>query len=272
MNELPGRLVILGHPLGHSLSPIFQNAALRAAGIPLVYEALDTPRSALDATVERLRRERAAGNITIPYKELVAGACDRLTDVARAVGAVNTFWVAVDGALVGDNTDVAGFEEAARTLFGGEPGAQAVALLGAGGAAAAVLHAIKGWSGSRVRVYSRTRERANALVARSGADATVADSAADAARGATLLVNATPVGMSGPGTPISVSLLDERCAVLDVVVRKGGTDLVRQAKARGLHTIDGLTMVVAQGAKAFERWFGVVPDHGVMWASLQDIP
>ena len=81
---LPGRLVLIGHPLGHSFSPRFQNAALDAAGIPLRYELVDVPRSALDATIEQLRRERAAGNVTVPYKEAVCGRCDRLRSAHRA--------------------------------------------------------------------------------------------------------------------------------------------------------------------------------------------
>lgn len=269
MSALPGRLVLLGHPLGHSLSPVFQNAALRAAGIPLTYEKLDTPRSALEDTLQLLRRERAAGNVTIPYKENVARACDRLSSVARAIGAVNTFWTAVDGALVGDNTDAPGFDAAARELIGDVTQGQVVAILGAGGAAAAVLHAVKGWPGSRVRMYSRTRERAAALVARSRADAEVSPSATAAVRGATLVVNATPVGMSGTGTPVPVEDLDDGSAVLDVVVRPEGTDFVRQARARGLRATDGTTMLLAQGALAFERWFGMAPDRDVMWAALR---
>ena len=122
MNPLPERLVLLGHPLGHSLSPALQNAALRAAGIPLTYEPVDVPRSVLDDTLADLRRKRAAGNVTIPHKEAVRAACDRLTDTARAVGAVNTFWTAVDGALVGDNTDVGGF----AAYAGQDPGAWAL--------------------------------------------------------------------------------------------------------------------------------------------------
>lgn len=270
MSQWPGRLVLLGHPLGHSLSPVFQNAALRAAGIPLVYETLDTPRSALSGAVEQLRRVGAAGNVTIPYKETMVRSCDRVTDTARAIGAINTFWTAVDGALVGDNTDAGGFEIAVQSLLGGAPGAQTVALLGAGGAAGAILHAMKGWSGSGIRVYSRTRERAEALVARIGAEASVVESPEAAARGATLLVNATPVGMNTRETPISAASLDEGCAVLDIVVQRGGTELVRRARARGLRASDGLTMLVEQGALAFERWFSVAPDRAVMWAALQD--
>src|SRR5688572_18387219 len=167
----PERLVLLGHPIGHSLSPLLQNAALRAAGIDITYVPLDVPRSALDDTIDDLRRTRSAGNVTIPYKEDVFAACDRCTASARAVGAINTFWIAIDGALVGDNTDVAGFDAARRQLIGEPREGERVALLGAGGSAAAVLRAIEGWPSPRVRVYSRTRDRAVRLVKRFALDA-----------------------------------------------------------------------------------------------------
>jgi shikimate dehydrogenase len=264
----PERLVLLGHPLGHSLSPVFQNAALKAAGFELVYEPLDVPRSVLDETLGELRRAHAAGNVTIPYKESVMALCDRVTDTARAVGAINTFWTAVDGALVGDNTDVGGFQAAARQLLEGEPAHQSVALLGAGGAARAVLHAIEGWGGSTVRLYSRTRNRAEELVSRFSVPIEIARSAHAAAEGATLVINATPVGLRDDTLPIEIHALPRTSAVLDLAYRIGETALVRDARARGHRAMDGLTMLVEQGALAFERWFSVKPDRAAMWASL----
>jgi hypothetical protein len=116
---IPGRLVLLGHPVRHSLSPRFQNAALRAAGIPLAYEALDVHPDALGNVLIQLRSENAAGNVTVPHKAAVAAACDRQTGTAIRTGAVNTFWC--DGTrLVGDNTDVAGFR-APPSALGQEP-------------------------------------------------------------------------------------------------------------------------------------------------------
>jgi shikimate dehydrogenase len=268
VKSLPGRLALLGHPLGHSLSPLFQNAALRAADIPLVYELVDVPRSALDDTIDALRRERAAGNVTIPYKEAVLAACDRATDIARAVGAVNTFWVAVDGALVGDNTDVGGFQAAVRHVL--EPGyAECVAVLGAGGAAAAVLHAIKGWPSVRIRVYSRTRDRAEQLVKRFKAKSEVLATAESAVEGATLVVNATPVGLRDESTPVRIDALARQSAVLDLAYRTGETAFVRGARKRGHRAADGVTMLVEQGALSFERWFGVAPDRAAMWDAIK---
>src|SRR5437879_5218660 len=109
MTQLPGRLVLLGHPVAHSLSPRFQNAALDAAGIGLRYEAHDVEPHEFELVVTGLKAERAAGNVTIPFKERMYDACDELTPLARRVGAVNTFWVEDTGRLIGDNTDVGGF-------------------------------------------------------------------------------------------------------------------------------------------------------------------
>ena len=155
MAARPTRLVLLGHPVAHSLSPAFQNAALRRAGIPLVYEALDVPPEAFAGTLLGLAAQGAAGNVTIPHKEAAAAACARLTTLAARVGAVNCFWVQ-DGALVGDNTDVGGFDAAARALLGRVPGNCRVALLGAGGSAAAVLGAVERWPACYVALWSRT--------------------------------------------------------------------------------------------------------------------
>ena len=268
MSPAPERLVLLGHPLGHTLSPTIQNAALRAAGIELTYVALDVPASALDETIERLRASRASGNVTIPYKERVRDACDRLTATAHRVGAVNTFWIAVDGALVGDNTDVEGFSAAAATLLGDPPPHARVALLGAGGGAAAVLHAIEGWPDVRVRVYSRTAARSDSLARRFPEVATVATTAADAVRDATLVVNATPIGLRDDSMPVDLALVPRDAAILDLVYAAGETAFVRAARARGQRALDGLTMLVEQGAAAFQRWFGQPADRGAMWAAL----
>lgn len=265
----PGRLVLLGHPLGHTLSPVFQNAALKSAGIELTYEPLDVPRSVLDETISDLRRARAAGNVTIPYKESVILACDRLSETATAVGAVNTFWVAVDGALVGDNTDVGGFTNAVVALLGAVPADATVALLGAGGAAKAVLHAMKGWQGARVRMYSRTGTRAQDLMKRFPIPTELCRTAEQAAEGATLLVNATPVGLRDDTVPVDLHAVPRTAAVLDLAYRIGETALVRDARARGHTAADGLTMLVEQGALAFERWFGIQPDRAAMWEALR---
>ncbi|MEO7181444.1 MAG: shikimate dehydrogenase [Gemmatimonadaceae bacterium] len=268
MRPLPGRLVLLGHPVSHSLSPRFQNAALRAADIPLVYETLDVAPDELRDTVERLRDADAAGNVTIPHKQAFALSCARLSPLAQRCAAVNTFWFEA-GALVGDNTDVGGVDAIVSTLLGERRASARVALIGAGGSAAAVLTAAERWGTARVRLYNRHMERARALAERFGAVVDVAPSLDDALEGASLVVNATPIGLRDDEHPVAVSRLPSGAAVFDLVYRTGETSWVRSAREAGHRASDGEGMLVEQGALAFERWFGVEPDRGAMWRSLR---
>lgn len=269
MRELPGRLVLLGHPVAHSLSPVFQNAALVAAGLPLQYEALDVAPTELPAMVGLLADARAAGNVTVPHKEAVYAWCQRRTPLAERVGAVNTFWTE-DGGLVGDNTDVGGFDAAVERLLGRRPSGLTVALLGAGGAAAAVCAAVERWSGSRVLVNARRPERAEQLAARFPETTRTARGEMEAIRDADLIVNATPLGLEGTLMPIAPGSIPARAAVLDLTYRRGRTPWVKTCRARGLRADDGLPMLVEQGALAFAKWFGVEPDREAMWRAVRD--
>ena len=267
--RLPSRLVLVGHPVSHSLSPRFQSAALRAAGIPLTYEALDVPPRELATTLRGLRDEGAAGNVTIPHKLDAAAICERLTPAAARAGAVNTFWVE-NGALVGDNTDIDGVAAAITSLLGRRPRDTRLAVLGAGGSAASVLCAAERWSGITVAVHARTRARAESLRRRFGALVHIADSAAEAVRGATLVINCTPLGLGDDDAfPIPVEQLGADAAVLDLVYSPNETRWVRSARSRGLRAADGLTMLIEQGAASFERWLGVAPDRDVMWSAVR---
>ena len=267
MIKRPGRLVLLGRSLGHSLSPLFQTAALEKAQLSLRYETLDVPASALDDTLEELAAESAAGNVTIPYKEKVYESCDRLTGVAQDVGAVNTFWFE-RGELVGDNTDVVGFNTAVRVLLEREPAHLTVGVLGAGGAAAAVVAAVSTWPQSRVLLSNRTASRAEALCVRFSSVASVSD-ASRLARESDLVVNATSVGLRDSEMPIEPGALRDDATVLDLVYRRGETAWVHAARARGLRARDGLVMLIEQGAAAFERWFGFPPDREAMWSAVR---
>lgn len=268
MSRLPGRLVLIGHPVAHSLSPTFQNAALRAAGLPLTYEAFDIAPEKLADAAARLRELGASGNVTVPHKEAFAALCGRLTPIAERVGAVNTFWTE-DGELVGDNTDVGGFEEAVARAFGAQRVWRRVALIGAGGGAAAVAAAAERWAGCRVALWSRDAERAERLATRFG-NVQRADSVEAAVREAELVVNATPLGL-GPDDefPVPVQSLPLRAGVFDLAYVRAETAWVRAARAAGRPAADGLGMLVAQGALAFERWFGEAPNREAMWASLR---
>jgi shikimate dehydrogenase len=263
----PSRLVLLGHPVAQSVSPRFQNAALRAAGIPVRYEALDVAPAQLDDVLGELAAQSAGGNVTIPHKEAIASRCARLTDVARRCGAVNTFWFE-RGALVGDNTDVGGADVTLRALLGGAHRDARVALIGAGGSAAAVLCAAEGWGGARVRIYNRHMPRAEQLAERFPDVATVSATLSDAIRGATVVVNATPVGMRDDAHPVPISQLPTGAAVFDLVYRTHETSWVRAAREAGHPAADGEGMLVEQGALAFERWFGTPPDRNAMWKAM----
>lgn len=266
---MPERLVLLGSPVAHSLSPAMQDAALRSAGIPLRYEALDVAPLALPPTVRRLVVERAAGNVTIPHKGAFAALCDRLTTPAARAGAVNTFWIANDGSLMGDNTDVPGFDAVARGLLGTAPRDVRMLLLGAGGSAAAVLTAVEQWPGSEVMVWARTATRAAALAGRFAGIARSTSDLALAASTSSLVVNATPVGLHDDEMPLAPHLLAAGSIALDLVYRRGETTWVRAARTRGLRAADGLPMLVEQGALAFERWFARAPDREAMWSAVR---
>ena len=268
MIDRPARLVLLGHPVAHSISPRIQNAALRAAAIPLAYEALDVEPALLHETLSQLGVERAAGNVTVPHKEAVASQCTRLTPLAERVGAVNTFWHE-RGALVGDNTDVGGLDSTVKALLGEAVHSARVALVGAGGSAAAVLTAAEGWGSARVNVYNHHMPRAQRLASRFSTIASAVSTLADALDGATLVVNATPIGMRDDAFPVPLDMLPPGAAVFDLVYRPSETAWVSAARTAGHRAADGMGMLMEQGALAFERWFGVAPDRPAMWRAMR---
>ena len=263
----PRRLVLLGHPVAHSLSPVFQGAALRAAGLDVHYERLDVAPPQLQTVLAALVAEGVAGNVTIPHKRAVWSAYAHRTAGATRAGAVNTFWVH-DGSLHGDNTDVAGFDRAIRALGASTTGARVV-LIGAGGAAAAVCVATEAWEGARVSVVARRPDQARRL-ASVFAHVEVTESA-EAVSDCTLLVNTTPIGMGDDMMPCDPARVAPDAAVMDLVYRRGETALVRAARAAGRVAADGREMLLQQGALAFERWFGIPPDLDVMRAALDGV-
>ena len=267
MIDPPARLVLLGHPVAHSISPAFQNAALRAAGIPLTYELLDVAPAALDGALARLRSERAAGNVTIPLKELVAERCARVSPLAAHVGAVNVFWHE-DGDLVGDNSDVGGAESVLRALLGTSITSARLALIGAGGSAASVLCAAERCGIASAMIYNRTVTRAQLLARRFETIAVASASLAEALADATIVVNATPVGLGDGAFPVPIHALPTGCAVFDLVYTRGETAWVTAARAAGHRAADGEGMLIEQGAIAFERWFGFAPDRNAMWKAI----
>ena len=264
--ERPSRLVVIGHPIAHSLSPAFQNAALEHLAIPLRYERLDVPPDVLRATMTSLMRESAGGNVTIPHKEAVAGLA-QCTELAERVGAVNTFWHD-DGLLVGHNTDVAGVTETIRSFFAEDVRDVRCTVLGAGGSAAAVLVALDNMGCSAVTVAARATDRARRLLDRLALRARVTSNADDAVADAGLVINATPIGMNDDDMPVSLASLRPDAAVFDLVYRREETAWVRAARAKGHRAVDGREMLLEQGAAAFECWFGVTAPREVMREAL----
>jgi shikimate dehydrogenase len=265
--RLPDHLVLLGHPVSHSLSPIFQNAALRAANLPIRYEAVDVPGHDFEQTVKQLAATNVWGNVTVPYKERMRALCDHVTPLADRAGAVNTFWIDDGGDLHGDNTDVGGFTTAVERLLGNPPRDLEIGLLGSGGAAAAVLAAVEMWPGCWVHVYNRTPERAESLCDRFRSCSEPVDDVG-AIAGAQLIVNATSVGLRDDSFPMDPLTIAPESSVLDLVYRRGETAWVRALRANGHRTADGLVMLVEQGAIAFQRWFGIEPDRAAMWEAI----
>ena len=253
--------------MSHSLSPIFQNAALEAAGLSVSYQAIDVEPSSIDSILQTFKDSGVGGNATIPYKVAVHNACDDLSDLAARVRAVNTFWVE-SGRLVGDNTDVGGFTAAAGALLGNEFRSARVVVLGAGGAAAAILAAVSAWPAASVVVLSRNFDRARALAQRFSDVARAEKNVDGALSSATLVVNATPIGQYDNDHPVPLEQIPSSAAVMDLVYRRGGTAWVRSATKQGFRAADGLEMLIEQGALSFNRWFGIEPDRAAMRRSI----
>lgn len=262
---------MLGDPVSHSLSPVIQNAALAAAGLDGVFVALRCGQAELPGLLRGIALAGGGGNVTLPHKEAAAAVVDERSPAVRRTGACNTFW-AEDGVIHGDNTDVEGFRRAAEVLLGGAPAGASVLVLGAGGAARAVLAALLDGAVERVTIFNRTLSRAQAVASRVGDRRVfVAASAADLEAGTfDLVVNTTSLGLS-PGDPVPVDLdrLGGVGAVLDLVYGPGETPLVAAAKVRGIRAADGAEMLLAQGAASFERWWGRAAPAAAMRAALE---
>jgi shikimate dehydrogenase len=171
--------------------------------------------------------------------------------------------------LHGDNTDVGGFDAAARALLGDETTGARIVVLGSGGAAAAVIAAAERWTDARVTIVARNFDHASKLAKRFRDVARAEKSIEDALVDATLVVNATPVGQREAEQPLDVGLIPKTAAVMDLVYRRGGgTAWVKAARKRGNPAADGLPMLLEQGALSFQRWFGIEPDREVMRQSL----
>jgi shikimate dehydrogenase len=276
---------VMGWPIAHSLSPAMHNAAFEALGLNWRYVAFPVRPGNVGQAIKGLKALGFHGtNVTVPHKEAVIPHLDELPDRVRRFGAVNTIIIDRDDegqcTLKGENTDVEGFVYALRQ-GGFEPQGRRVLIVGAGGGARGVVYGLCGAGAAEVVVLNRTPVRAERLVADLSAhpcdtglrwDALTPESLARCADEADLLVNTTTRGM-WPDVDASIwpdeRPIPSRLAVCDLVYRPLETRLLRQASAAGATAIDGLGMLIAQGALSFEMWTGQWPPEDVMRAACE---
>jgi shikimate dehydrogenase len=273
-------LFLLAWPAGHSISPGMQNAALQATGFPARYSAWEVAPAGLPAAITRLRDASVLGaNVTIPHKQAVIPLLDELTPAAAAIGAVNTISNSA-GRLTGHNTDGSGFLAAlAEADF--MPQGKRVVMLGAGGAARAVLHALLGSGVERVLLSNRTQATAERLASDFAALGQVAvlggAELPQAVVACDLLINTTSVGMAAGGeaspqvSPLPAALLPASGLVVDLIYRPPVTLLLQRARAAGLRVQNGLPMLVWQGAQAFTIWTGQAAPTLVMRRAAESL-
>ena len=278
------RAGLIGHPLGHSISPAIFAAAFGAAGVDATYEPWDTEPDVLAARIEALRGDGFLGaSVTIPFKQAVVPLLDSTEAAANTAGAVNTI-VHQAGKLIGHNTDVAGFARALKEDAGFDARGKRCVLLGSGGAARAVGLALVEAGASVVYVVGRQPRKIEALVltlkplTQPGTtiswaywgDGSFLRSVAEA----DLVVNCTPVGTAGSpaagDSPIEATLIAAGSTVFDLVYNPTPTPLVAAAQARGAKAVSGLGMLIYQAAEQFKLWTGKNADVAVMLKAAKD--
>ncbi len=256
---------VMGWPVAHSLSPRLHGYWLRHYGIDGAYVPLPVRPERLGSALRALPDLGFAGcNLTVPHKEAALGALDEIAEDASRIGAVNTILVRADGSLYGWNTDIEGF---AQSLIAALPewsiaGKHAV-VLGAGGAARAVVAAVQNLGAEEVVILNRTRERAEALATDLGEAIRPLswERRSEALSQAALLINTTTLGMLGkPPLSIDLAPLPTDAVVADIVYAPLETPLLAEARRRGHGVVDGLGMLLYQAVPGFEAWFGRRPE------------
>ena len=271
------RVVLIGHPVAHSLSGAMQQAAFDDQGIDAKYELWDRAPIVLPDAIAELRTDDFLGaNVTIPHKERVVPLVDRLTEEAHATGAVNT--ITKEGKrLIGHNTDVPGFRVALDKLVGKQKMPRAAVVLGAGGGARAVVFGLITEGFQRIVVFNRHLHRAEGLVKHFGRTASHMELRAmpwhesiiesELAK-AKVVVNATSIGLTDDTTPVPGELIPPDLLVLDLIYKR--TRLLRDAEAAGCQVLDGELMLLHQGAAAFTLWTGKPAPLPLMQQKLQE--
>jgi len=258
------RACVIGWPVAHSRSPLIHNYWLKKYGIAGAYTKEALRPEAIAGFLKSLDAHGFVGcNVTVPHKEAAFAAADVKEDSALAVSAANTLWLD-GGKLHAANTDTYGFmTHLGLSAPGWNTHKGPVAILGAGGAARAIIFGFLEAGVEEIRVFNRTRARAEALALQFGPRIKVGDWAerAGASRDACVLVNTTSIGMGGQGTlNIDFEHFDPACVVSDIVYVPLETELLARAQTRGLRTVDGLGMLLHQAVPGFEKWFGVRPE------------
>jgi len=265
---------LIGYPLGHSISPVFQQAAFDHLGLDIRYELWETRPEKLAETVKGIRDSGKMGsNVTVPYKQDVLPMLDELNEIAADIGAVNTI-VKQGKKLIGYNTDAEGFLRALEVEGEFDPDGKRVTMIGAGGVARAIGFVLVKAGGESLALFDIDRARAEKLgEALGGAKIAVLPSNKgsqyeEAVSGTDLLINCTPIGMKHSPTeresPVAAELISPKSFVYDVVYNPPQTQLMKLAERAGARTLGGLSMLVYQGVAAFELWTGKSAPVAVM--------
>jgi shikimate dehydrogenase len=255
---------VIGYPIKHSKSPIIHNHWIQQYGLKGEYSAIEIAPDKLKENVRRLVDEGYAGfNVTIPHKQAILELCESVDDTASAIGAVNTV-IIQKGSLHGTNTDAFGFiENVHRSSFGTDFTHHPAVVLGAGGAARAVVHALIEAGARQIIIANRTIDKSKDIAKMNEDIVRVEDwgQRDKILRDVGLLVNTTALGMIGKEPlEIDLSLLPKEAVVSDIVYTPLMTDILQQAQTRGNQIVTGIGMLLHQARPAFEKWFGVLPD------------
>lgn len=258
------KAAVIGHPVNQSKSPLIHNYWLRKYSILGVYEAIDIEPDNFESEVRALIEKGYKGfNFTIPHKDAGMKLCDEIDDVAEKIGAVNTAYIA-NGKIHGTNTDAFGFVHNIRTCvpefrFSTGP----AVVLGAGGAAKAVVHGLVEEGAPEIRIFNRTKNKAEDIAKKFAGGAVAAydwDDRGIHLEDAAFVVNTTSLGMKGqPDLFMNLQDLNEKAVVNDLVYTPLQTSLLRNAKLNGNPTVTGVGMLVHQARPGFKHWFDVMP-------------
>lgn len=254
---------VIGHPVGHSLSPVIHNHWIREYGFPAIYQGVDIAPEDLLTSVGRMVENGYIGfNVTLPHKQAIMELCDTIEETARRIGAVNTVSISESGKLKGMNTDSYGFVEnilQADITTNFKEGKALV--LGAGGAARAVVHGLMQLGIHDILIANRTRQKIDDIATVFPVKAVAWEERAAAAEDAIILVNTTSLGMTGqPNLEMDLQHLPVEAVVCDIVYKPLDTTLLQNAKKRGNAVVTGIGMLLQQARPAFREWFGVMPD------------